>query len=481
MAKNAAAGSGGKTPKEVVEFAKANGCEFIDFKFCDMFGQWQHTCNPISQLNEGLFEDGIGFDGSSIRFWQTINASDMLLLPDSTTACIDPFFEAPMLSLICDVVDPITREPYPRDPRHILKKAIKYMEGTGIGDVAYFGPEAEFFIFDDVRFNCEPHSMFHMVDSVEAHWNNGADEMPNLGHKVKRKGGYFPVAPIDTYGDLRNEMVMEMQRVGIHVETLHHEVATAGQCEIDMKFQEALKMADQLQWYKYIIKNVAKRNGKTVTFMPKPLAGDNGSGMHVHMSIWKAGKPLFAGNGYAGMSEIAMHYIAGIKKHARALAAITNPTVNSYHRLVPGFEAPVSIAHSSRNRSASIRIPMYSPSPKAKRMEARFPDPSCCGYTAFAALLMAGLDGIENKLDPGEPMDKDLYSLSPEELSEIPQMPGSLEEALQALQDDHEFLLKGDVFSEEVVENWIAWKHENDIDAVRLLPHPKEFELYYDV
>lgn len=472
---------GGKTPKEVVEFAKANGCEFIDFKFCDMFGQWQHTSNPVSQLEEELFEDGLGFDGSSIRFWQTINASDMLLLPDPSTAVIDPFFEAPTLSLICDVHDPITREAYPRDPRYILKKAIKYLEGTGIGDIAFFGPEAEFFIFDDVRFNCEPQTTFAMIDSVEAHWNNGADEMPNLGHKVKRKGGYFPVAPIDTYGDLRNEMVLEMQRVGIHIETLHHEVATAGQCEIDMKFQEALKMGDQLLWFKYIIKNVAKRNGKTVTFMPKPLAGDNGSGMHVHQSIWKGGKPLFAGNGYGGMSEMAMHYIGGIKKHARALAALTNPTVNSYRRLVPGFEAPVSIAYSSRNRSASIRLPMYSPSPKAKRIETRFPDPSCNGYVAFAALLLAGLDGIENKIDPGEPMDKDLYSLSPEELADIPQMPGSLEEALKALKDDHEFLLKGDTFSEDIVDSWISWKHENDIDPVRLHPHPKEFELYYDV
>ncbi|RMF17047.1 MAG: type I glutamate--ammonia ligase [Candidatus Dadabacteria bacterium] len=470
-----------KTPKDVIEFAQANGCEFVDYKFCDLFGQWQHFGMPISELSEDIFEEGLGFDGSSIRGWQTINASDMILIADPETAAIDPFIEAPTLSLICDVFDPITREPYSRDPRLILRKALNYMQGTGIADTAFFGPEPEFFIFDDIRFNVEPQATFAMIDSEEAWWNNGADEMPNLGHKIKPKSGYFPVSPLDTLTDLRNEMALEMQRVGIIVEAVHHEVASSGQCEIDMRFQEALRMADQYLWFKYIIKNVAKRNGKTVTFMPKPLAGDNGSGMHVHQSLWKGGEPLFAGDGYAGMSELALHYIGGIKKHARALAAITNPTINSYKRLVPGFEAPVSIAHSSRNRSASIRIPMYSPSPKAKRIETRFPDPTCNGYLAFAALLMAGLDGIENKIDPGEPMDKDLYALSPEELKDIPQMPGSLEEALDALEADHEFLLKGDVFTPDVIEGWVAWKRENEIDRARLLPHPVEFELYYDI
>ncbi len=470
----------GKSPKEVIEFAKENACEFVDIKFCDFLGQWQHFGLPIAELTEDIFEDGLGFDGSSIRGWQTINASDMLVVPDPDTAAIDPFFEAPTISVQCDIVDPITREPYSRDPRYILKKAIKYMEGTGIADKVFFGPEPEFFVFDDIRYGLEPNSSFYMIDSVEGHWNTAADEGPNLGHKPHYGGGYFPVSPIDTLSDLRNEMASVMIDLGIEVEAVHHEVATAGQCEIDMRFQEGLKMADQFMWFKYIIKNVAYRNGKTVTFMPKPFADDNGSGMHVHQSLWKGGEPLFAGDGYGGMSEMGLQYIAGIKKNARSLVAFTNPTVNSYKRLVPGFEAPVSIAHSSRNRSASIRIPMYSPSPKAKRIETRFPDPSANGYLAFAALLMAGLDGIENKLDPGEAMDKDLYALSPEELKEIPQMPGSLAEAVNELENDHEFLLKGDVFTPDVIEGWIEWKRENEIDACRVLPHPKEFDLYYD-
>ena len=469
------------TPKEAVEYAKANGCEFVDYKFCDLFGQWQHFGTPIAEFSEETFEEGLGFDGSSVRGWQTINASDMILLPDASTAVVDPFFEAPTLSLICDVHDPITREAYTRDPRYVLKKAISHMQGTGIADAAFFGPEPEFFIFDDIRYSNEAQQSFFSIDSTEAHWNSGTDEMPNLGHKIAAKSGYFPVSPLDTLSDLRNEMVLEMQNVGIVVEAVHHEVATAGQCEIDMRFQEALKMADQFLWFKYIIKNVAMRNGRTATFMPKPLADDNGSGMHVHQSLWNGSTPLFAGDGYAGMSEMGMQYIAGIKKHARALTVFTNPTINSYKRLVPGFEAPVSIAHSSRNRSASIRIPMYSPSPKAKRIETRFPDPTATGYLAFAALLMAGLDGIENKLDPGEPMDKDLYSLSPEELADIPQLPGSLEESLAALAEDHEFLTKGDVFTEDLLESIIDYKTENEINVMKLLPHPKEFELYYGI
>jgi len=469
------------TPKDVLKLAEEYDCQFVDFKFTDFLGTWQHTGIPISELSEDVFEDGAGFDGSSIRGWQTINASDMLIIPDPNSARIDPFFEAPTLSLVCDIFDPITRERYSRDPRNVAIKAIQHLKSTGIADQAYFGPEPEFFIFDEVRFGEDKNMQFYEVDSAEGHWNNGADEMPNLGYKVKEKGGYFPAPPTDTGTDLRNEMVLEMQRIGIHIEAIHHEVATGGQAEIDMRFTDLLTMADQLQWYKYIVKNVARRNGRTATFMPKPLIGDNGSGMHVHQSLWKGDKPLFAGDGYAGFSETGMQYIAGIKKHARALTAFTNPTINSFKRLVPGFEAPVSIAHSSRNRSAAIRIPMYSPSPKAKRLETRFPDPTANGYYAFAALLMAGLDGIENKLDPGEPMDKDLYALSPEELSGIPQLPGTLDEALEALEADHEFLLKGDVFTEDVIEGWINWKRENEIDPVRLRPHPKEFELYFDI
>lgn len=469
-----------KTPKEVIAFAKEHGAQFVDFRFTDFLGTWQHTTVPIHELDEEKFETGHGFDGSSIRGWQTINASDMLLLPVADSAQMDPFYEHPTLVLICDVFDPITRESYSRNPRFIAQKALQYMKQTGLADTAFFGPEPEFFIFDNVQYKDGPNVQFYHVDSVEAFWNTDRDEEPNLGYKVRAKGGYFPVPPNDTLQDIRAEMALEMAAVGIHIETLHHEVATAGQCEIDMRFADMMKMADWLQWYKYIVRNVAARHGKTVTFMPKPITGDNGSGMHTHMSLWKSNKPLFAGDGYAGMSQMALWYIGGIKKHARALAAFTNPTTNSYKRLVPGFEAPVSIAHSSRNRSASIRIPMYSPSPKAKRMEARFPDPMMNPYIGFAALLMAGLDGIENKIDPGEPMDKDLYALSPEELADIPQMPGDLEQALTALKADHEFLLKGDVFTEDVIHMWIDYKMEKEVTPVRMRPHPKEFDLYYD-
>jgi glutamine synthetase len=466
------------SPKDAVKFAKENKAVAVDCKFMDFLGTWQHFTIPMSEYDEALFEDGSGFDGSSIRGWQPINASDMLVMPDPTTAVMDPFFQAPTLSLICNVVDPITKEEYSRDPRAIARKAEAYLKSTGVGDVAYFGPEPEFFIFDDIRFDQNQHEGYFHVDSKEGRWNSGRVESPNLGYKPRYKEGYFPVPPVDSQQDIRQEMVMLMEQVGIRVE--HHEVATAGQAEIDMRFQSLVKMADSLKWYKYIVKNVAIRAGKTATFMPKPLFGDNGSGMHTHQSIWKGDKPLFAGDGYGGMSQMAMHYIAGILKHAPALAAFTNPTTNSYRRLVPGYEAPVNLAYSSRNRSAAVRIPMYSPSPKAKRIEVRFPDPMCNGYIAFAAMLMAGLDGIEKKMAPGDPLDKDIYSLTPEELKHVPSMPASLEDALENLRANHAFLLKGDVFTEDVIETWIEWKMENEVNAIRLRPHPYEFAMYYD-
>ncbi len=468
------------TPKEVVAFAKEKGAKMVDVKFTDFIGIWQHFTVPVSELSEDLFEDGLGFDGSSIRGWKPIHASDMLVVPDPATAIMDPFNEVPTLSLICNIIDPITKEGYSRDPRAIAAKAEVYLKSTGIGDTAFIGPEAEFFIFDDIRFGEGPDNSFYSIDSVEGIWNTGREECPNLGYKPRHKEGYFPVPPTDSFQDLRTEMCLVMEQVGIAIECQHHEVATAGQAEIDMRFAPLLKMADQLMWFKYVIKNVARRWGKTVTFMPKPVFGDNGTGMHTHISLWKDGKPLFAGDGYGGMSELAMHFIGGILKHAKALNAFCNPTTNSYKRLVPGFEAPINLAYSGRNRSASLRIPMYSASPKAKRIEARFPDPSCNGYMAFAALLMAGLDGIQNKIDPGDPLDKDIYGLSPEELKDIPSAAGSLEEALDALEADHEFLLKGDVFTQDVIDVWIGYKRKNEVSEVRLRPTPHEFFLYYD-
>ncbi|MDA0691876.1 MAG: type I glutamate--ammonia ligase [Nitrospinae bacterium] len=468
------------TPKEAVDLAKKNDARIVDMKFIDLLGTWQHFSVPISELEEHLFEEGLGFDGSSVRGWQAINASDMLVIPDSTTAVMDPFMEIPTISMLCNIVDPITKEKYTRDPRNIAQKAEAYLKSTGIGDTAYFGPEAEFFIFDDVRYDLASNHSFYQVDSEEGTWNTGSDDGPNLGHKPRHKEGYFPVSPVDTFQDMRSEMMLLMEDVGMGMECHHHEVATGGQNELAMKFSSLVKTADNLQWYKYIVKNVAKRHGKTATFMPKPLYGDNGSGMHVHQSVWKDGKPLFAGNGYAGFSELGLHYIGGILKHARAICAITGPTINSYKRLVPGFEAPVNLAYSSRNRSAACRIPMYSPSPKAKRVEVRFPDPSCNGYLAFAAMLMAGLDGIENKIDPGEPLDKDIYALGPEELAGMPTLPHSLDEALAALEEDHDFLLKGDVFTQDVIDQWIDYKREKEITPMRLRPHPLEFHLYYD-
>ena len=469
------------TPKQVVEFAKENGALMVDYKFMDFVGTWQHVSVPMTEFDEDTFEEGQGFDGSSIRGWQPIHASDMILLPDPTSAKMDPFVAVPTLSLICNIFDPITKEDYTRDPRNIARKAEAYLKSTGLGDTAFFGPEAEFFIFDEVRFDSSANQSFYMVDSVEGAWNTGREEFPNLGYKPRHKEGYFPCSPTDSQNDLRNEMVLELQKVGIRVECQHHEVATGGQAEIDMRFSSLVDMADQLQWFKYVIKNVAWRNGKTVTFMPKPLYGDNGSGMHCHQSIWRDGQNLFAGDKYGGLSQMALWYIGGIIKHAKALCALTNPTTNSYKRLVPGYEAPVNMAYSSRNRSASLRIPMMSTNPKAKRIEYRTPDPSCNGYLAFSAMLMAGLDGIENKIDPGQPLDKDIYGLSPEELKDIPSAPASLEEALKALEADHDFLLKGDVFTPDVIEKWIEYKMEAEVNPVRMRPVPLEFQLYYDI
>jgi glutamine synthetase len=469
------------TPNEVLKFAADRGAKILDLRFMDFPGLWQHLSVPISELSESLFTEGHGFDGSSIRGWQVINASDMLIIPDPASARIDPFLQHPTLVMICDVVDPITRENYSRDPRNIAKKAEAHLKASGLADVAYFGPEAEFFIFDDIRYDSTENSSYYFVDSAEGQWNTGRAEGPNLGYKPRYKEGYFPVPPMDSQQDIRSEMVLLMEEVGIQVETHHHEVATAGQAEIDMRFDSLVSMADKLQWYKYIVKNVARRHNKTATFMPKPLFNDNGSGMHTHQSLWKGGQPLFAGDGYAGVSQMCLYYIGGILKHAPALCAFVAPTTNSYKRLVPGFEAPVNLAYSSRNRSAAVRIPMYSPSPKAKRIEVRFPDPACNPYLSFAALLMAGLDGIENRIDPGEPLDKDIYGLSPAELSKVPSVPGSLEGALNALENDYEFLTKGDVFTQDVIETWLEYKRGREIDPVRLRPHPYEFKLYFDI
>ncbi|MGW8302513.1 MAG: type I glutamate--ammonia ligase [Desulfobacterales bacterium] len=469
------------TPKKVLDMAKENGAVVVDLRFMDFPGLWQHFTVPISELEESSFEDGFGFDGSSIRGWQPIHASDMLVVPDAATAKMDPFYEAPTLVLICNIVDPVTREAYTRDPRNITQKAEAYLKSSGIGDVAYFGPEAEFFIFDDIRFESTRFSAFYEIDSVEGNWNTGRDEGPNLGYKPRPKEGYFPVPPMDKFQDLRTEMVLTLENLGIEIEAQHHEVATAGQAEIDMRFKPLLQMADQLMWFKYVLKNVAYRHNHTVTFMPKPLFQDNGTGMHTHISIWKENQPLFAGDKYAGISQEALYGIGGILKHCRALTAFTNPTTNSYKRLVPGFEAPVNLAYSSRNRSAAVRLPMYSTSPKAKRLEFRTPDPSCNGYLAFSAMLMAVIDGIQNKIDPGDPLDKDIYNLPPEELAEIPSAPGSLEEAIEALKADQQFLLKGDVFTQDAIDMWIEYKTENEINDIKLRPHPHEFYLYYDI
>jgi len=469
------------TPKEVIEMAKENGVKVVDLRFMDLPGLWQHFSVPIRELNEESFEEGFGFDGSSIRGWQPIHHSDMLVVPDPDTARIDPFYKEPTLVLVGNIVDPITREPYTRDPRNVARKAESYLKTTGIGDVAYFGPEAEFFILDEIKFDSGAHFAYYFVDSIEGIWNSGREEEPNLGYKPRHKEGYFPVPPMDKLQDIRTEMLLILESLGIDVECQHHEVATAGQAEIDMRFKPLLTMADQLMWFKYVLKNVAVRYNKTVTFMPKPIFEDNGNGMHTHMSIWKEGKPIFAGDKYAGLSQEALYAIGGILKHCAAICAFANPTTNSYKRLVPGFEAPVNLAYSSRNRSAAVRIPMYSPSPRAKRLEFRTPDPSCNPYLAFSAMLMAAIDGIENKIDPGDPLDKDIYSLSPEELANIPSTPASLEEAINALKEDHEFLMKGNVFTQDLIDMWIEYKTEREINQMKLRPHPYEFFLYFDI
>ncbi len=468
------------TPREVLEFCEQNEVKIIDVRFTDLPGLWHHISFPVLQLRESSFEEGFGMDGSSIRGWAAIHESDMLLIPDPSWFMLDPFSSVPTLVLIAEVVDPLTRQHYDRDPRYVAKKAEAYLASTGLADTAYFGAEAEFFVFDNVSFDQSQQHGFYYIDADEGRWNSGRREQ-NLGYRPRYKEGYFPVPPTDHYQELRTEMVLQMQQAGLEVECHHHEVATGGQSEIDVKFGTLVKSADNMLLYKYIVRNVANEYGKTVTFMPKPLFGDNGSGMHTHQSLWKAGKPLFAGEGYAGLSQTALYYIGGLLKHAPALAALIAPTTNSYKRLVPGYEAPVNLAYSRRNRSAACRIPMYSSSPKSKRVEFRPPDPSCNPYLAFAAMLMAGLDGIENKIHPGEPLDRDIYDLNPEEMKNVPSLPGSLEEALNALEDDHEFLLKGEVFTEDVVRTWIDYKRKNEVDAVRLRPHPYEFQLYYDI
>ncbi len=467
--------------KDVLELIKKDGVQFVDLRFTDLPGQWQHFSVPAQTIDEGRFKDGLGFDGSSIRGWQAINESDMLVMPDPATAFVDPFCEHKTLVLTCSIEDPVTREPYSRDPRGVAKKAIDYLKKSGIAELAYFCPEAEFFIFDDARFGQTANSGFFYLDSVEGAWNSGREESPNLAYKPRHKEGYFPVPPTDHFQDLRSEMALLLQQVGIEVETQHHEVACAGQAEIDVRFSPLLEMADKMMLFKYVIKNTAVRRGKTVTFMPKPLFGDNGSGMHTHFSLWKGGSNLFAGDGYAGLSKMALWAAGGLLRHAPALLAITNPTTNSYKRLVPGYEAPVNLKYSRRNRSAAIRIPMYSDSPKAKRLEFRCPDPSCNPYLAFAAILMAALDGIENRIEPGDPLDKDLYDLPPEEAQAVPKTPGTLAETLVALERDQAFLRKGDVFTPDLIETHVAYKRKNEVDAMALRPHPYEFYLYYDV
>jgi glutamine synthetase len=471
-----------KNPKEVIELAKKSGVKIIDLRFIDLPGVWQHFSIPVEDLTEELFEDGLGFDGSSIRGFKDIHESDMLLIADPETAYVDPLLQVPTMDLICNVFDPLTREPYSRDPRYITQKAERYLKGTGIADISYWGPELEFYIFDDVRYDQNAHAGYYFIDSVEGVWNTGRVENPNLGYKIRHKEGYFPVPPTDSYQDFRSEIILKMKEVGVPIEVHHHEVGTAGQAEIDMRFAPMTKMADNVMYYKYVIRNMARKYEKTVTFMPKPLFGDNGSGMHCHQSLWKGEiNQFYDESGYAMLSKTAQYYIGGLLKHAAALLGFCAPTTNSYRRLVPGFEAPVNLAFSQRNRSAAVRIPVYSKSSKSKRIEFRCPDPSANPYMCFAAQLMAGLDGIQNKIDPGEPLDKDLYDLPPEEAKAIKNTPGSLGEALDALEQDHDFLLKGDVFTPDVIETWIKYKRDKELTQVNLRPTPYEFFLYFDL
>ncbi|MGC1248191.1 MAG: type I glutamate--ammonia ligase [Spirulinaceae cyanobacterium] len=470
------------TPQEVLKMIQDEDIKIIDLKFIDMPGIWQHCSFFQDQIDEGAFVDGVAFDGSSIRGWKAINNSDMAMVPDPKTAWIDPFMKEKTLSMICSIIEPRTGEMYERDPRSIAKKALEYLTSSGLGDTAFFGPEAEFFVFDDVRFDQAENKGYYYVDSVEGRWNTGREEEGgNLGYKPGYKQGYFPVPPTDTLQDMRTEMLLTMGECGVPIEKHHHEVATGGQNELGIKFAPIVASADYLMTYKYVIKNVAKKYGKTATFMPKPLFNDNGTGMHCHQSIWKGGEPLFWGDGYANLSQMALNYIGGILKHAPALLAFTNPTTNSYKRLVPGFEAPVNLAYSQGNRSASVRIPLSGPNPKAKRLEFRCPDASSNPYLAFAAMLCAGIDGIKNEIDPGEPLDVDIYELSPEELAKVPSTPGSLEDALEALEEDHGFLTESGVFTEDFIKNWIEFKLSNEVIPLKLRPHPYEFSLYYDV
>ena len=472
------------TGADVIKLVQEQGVEMIDLKFVDVPGTMQHLAIPPVELTLELFEEGTGFDGSSIRGFQAIHESDMLLMPDPSTAVIDPTYEIKSLSLICDIRDPLTGQAYSRDPRFIAKKAEEYLKSTGIGDKSYWGPEVEFFIFDSARFDQTSNSSYYFVDSDEGIWNSGKernlDGGLNTGNKPRHKGGYFPAPPVDTQSDLRSEAVLQMQHFGIHVEKHHHEVATGGQGEIDIRYDTLTKTADNVMIYKYLLRNVAAKHGKVATFMPKPLFGDNGTGMHCHQSIWQGDTNIFFGDGYANMSDTMKFYIGGLLHHAPALLAFCAPTTNSYRRLVPGFEAPVNLAYSARNRSACARIPMYFNTPESKRIEFRCPDPTANPYLAFAAMLMAGLDGIANKIDPGDPLDVDLYDLSPEDAAGIKQVPGSLEEALNALEADNEFLMHGDVFTEDLIEIWLDYKRTNEVDAVRLRPHPYEFSLYFD-
>ena len=469
------------TPKEVIALCREKEVVAVDLRFVDFPGTWQHFTIPAKHLDEDVFEDGWGFDGSSIRGWQAINESDMLVVPQPETAVLDPFTDLNTLAMICNIQDPITRADYSRDPRNIARKAVNYLTSTGIADTAQVGPEAEFYIFDSVRFDQQSHESYYHVDSIEGQWNRGRDETANLGNKLRHKEGYFPVPPADQMMDVRNEMMQKMIESGLEVECQHHEVGTAGQSEIDLRFLPLVEMGDALMLYKYIVKNVAARYGKTATFMPKPLFDDNGSGMHTHLSLWKDGQPLFAGNGYAGLSNLALHAIGGLLKHAHAVLAFTNPTTNSYKRLVPGYEAPVNLSYSARNRSAACRIPMYSTNPRSKRIEFRCPDPSCNPYLAFSAMLMAMIDGIQNKTDPGSPLDADIYQLPADQAAEVAQTPGSLSDSLDALAVDHDFLLTDDVFTEDVIQTWIRYKRDNEVDALKLRPHPYEFCMYFDV
>ncbi|MFQ3587151.1 MAG: type I glutamate--ammonia ligase [Fimbriimonadaceae bacterium] len=467
------------TPKDAVEFVKNNEAQFVDIRFTDLFGMWHHFSMTAGDFSEELFEDGIGFDGSSIRGFQSIDESDMLLVPDPSTLFMDPYTDHPTAVITCNIEDPITRQAYSRDPRYVATKAEQYLKSTGIADLAYFGPEAEFFLFDSLLYENNPWKSGFVIDSVEGNWNSAREDSP--GFTIRPKGGYFPCMPIDKFQDIRSQMVLNMQEIGLDVEVHHHEVASAGQCEIDLRFQPLVKMADALQKYKYSVRQTAAMNGLVATFMPKPLFADNGSGMHVHFSLWKNGETLMYDEaGYAGLSDLARHAIGGILKHAATLLAFCAPTTNSYRRLVPGYEAPINLMYSQRNRSACVRIPMYNKSPKAKRIEFRAPDPTANPYLAFSAIMMAALDGIQNRIEPPKPIDKDLYELPPEEKALIPQTPGSLRSALLALRDDHDFLLKGDVFTEDLVTNYVNYKLVNECDAVDLRPHPYEFYLYAD-